>query len=342
MEKENKQVSLKEIALVLAKAVHDSSCPASEVIANPWLYKDIMFILKTQMQRTMVVGGDYLGKQCALYSALTNTWMPGPMFTPRMEHRLVFFEGELFMIGGTMKIGDRNCVVTTSAVSLTVPPEGESLTSADWKALPNMRIPHARHGIGLVDGKIFVLGGELEICQSTNVVEIFSINERKWVDGSPMLTPRSNPGVAVIGKKIYVIGGWNRDVGNVSSVEVLDTETNEWKALPPPEVSRNSMGVAVTDNRFIWIFGGYGGYDIDSIEIFDTIKNEWYMSPIKMPSTLSGVEAFAYHHTIFIIGGTTGTGYYHDDVECLDIDEMKWLSPFPLGRRCSTGNVICF
>jgi N-acetylneuraminic acid mutarotase len=330
-------------AWTLAKAVHDLKCPAREVISNPWLFQDIMKLAfeKPKIEFIMASGG-MSGKPTEIYSISTNSWRYGPdLPQDRFNHGIALVNvdhsshREIFIIGGLV---DR--MASSSVVSLVVPTTSEIDPAMQWKEMPNLNVKRYSHGVGVVNGKkIFVIGGRNESGCSKSI-EVFSVNEGKWIDSSSddvysqvppdMSIARCGMGVAVIGKRIFVIGGYNGTDGHLSSVEVLDTETNKWSTLPSMKTARWGMGITVIDDRFIWIFGGWTlGRALDSIEIFDAEKNEWLTPSIKLTPPRFGMSAIAVDHKIFIIGGTSQGFINLALVQLLDVDEMKWTTPSP-------------
>jgi N-acetylneuraminic acid mutarotase len=347
--KKMKRNELSKVAWTLAKAIHDPGCPASEVIRNPWLFKEMVELMrKPQVEFIFMVGANF---KTEVYSIKTNSWKMGPEL-PCNRHAfgLALVDREIFIVGGW-----EDGYVSDRVDSLTMPMAGEIDSTTEWNIsvarLGEKRIDCA---VGVVDGKIFVLGGWKEEDYS-NAVEVLSakrrdilsypFSHRDHVDlsvSSSMSSERVHMGVAVIGKKIFVIGGYNLTDGYLSRVEVLDTETNKWSTLPSMKTARSMMGIAVIDDRFIWIFGGWNGSDryLNSIEIIDVEKNEWLTSSIKLTSPRFATKAIAVDHKIFIIGGC---GDLEDvAVEVLDIDEMKWTTLSSTDKTCRHHSAICF
>jgi len=69
-------------------------------------------------------------------------------------------------------------------------------------------LPTARsgHGAGILDGRIFVVGGE-----GSNRVfgqnEAYDLKQDTWEQYAPMPTPRHGLGAVAIGRTLYVAGG---------------------------------------------------------------------------------------------------------------------------------------
>ena len=319
------QKELRVIAETLVVAQISEESPAREVFLNPWLFKDIMKLVtgEPKIEFVMVSGG--FGQQTTeIYSISTNSWRIGPNLPQvRCQHGMALVDighgqREIFVIGGHAD-GD----ALKSVVSLTIPTTSEIEMTMKWKVMPDLKVKRSSPGIGVVDGKIYVIGGwnGSEFLKTT---EVFSVKEGKWIDSQvpqEMSTGRMSMGVAVIGKKIFVIGGFNRTRGHLSAVEVLDTKTNRWSTLPSLTRISESMAIAVIDDRFIFSCGGrntFGSTEI--IEIFDVERNEWSIPAFRLTHPQFGIMAVAANNSIFIVDTRI--------ISILDIDEAKWsLSP---------------
>ena len=80
-------------------------------------------------------------------------------------------------------------------------------------------------GVGVVDDKIFVIGGH-DGGQILKAIEVYSEKTKRWeMMKVTMKTGRNDMGVAVIGDLIFIIGGWNERSVVVGEVEVMNTKT---------------------------------------------------------------------------------------------------------------------
>ena len=90
-------------------------------------------------------------------------------------------------------------------------------------------IPRQHLTSAVVDGKIYVMGGENDTSNELAVLEVFDPATNTW--STPVttgtLTPRKSPASAVVNNKIYVIGGENQN-GPLNTLEVFDPATNVW------------------------------------------------------------------------------------------------------------------
>ena len=84
--------------------------------------------------------------------------------------------------------------------------------------------PTVRSGVAgaVLDGKVFVLGGEYNRATRRNV-ESYDPATNQWRRWAPMLTARHGLGVAVLGRSIYVIAGGPKPGASFSSVNEVFT-----------------------------------------------------------------------------------------------------------------------
>ena len=74
-------------------------------------------------------------------------------------------------------------------------------------------------GVGVVDDKIFVIGG-FDGEEYLKTIEVYSEKTKRWeMMKVTMKTAKSDMGVAVIGDQIFIIGGVVKGDGITKSVE---------------------------------------------------------------------------------------------------------------------------
>lgn len=303
-----------------------------------WLLLEPAAAVEDPHFRHIMVAGGIDQRSTEIFSISGKSWKPGPT----LPHCFCQFEAvlasdgrEILIFGGLVVDG----YFKNSVVSLNIPSNKEINPAAKWSVIPGTRERRKRPGVGVVDGMVFVVGGNDsgEYLKST---EVFSTSERTWLKpenrGIPpeMPTGRYDMAVAVIGRRIFVVGGFGRE-GVLSKVDVLDLELNKWTALPPLKTARQGMGVAVVDNRFIWTFGGFNcDGPLDVIEIFDAERCEWSTSRVKMTSKFFGAKAVAVNHKIYVIGQSS--------FEYLDVNFLEWHTLTPTSNPRLRFSATCF
>ena len=86
-------------------------------------------------------------------------------------------------------------------------------------------------GVGVVDGKMYALGGQDNDGSTLSSVECFDVSTGVWSAVAPMSTARCYHGVAVVNGKMYAVGGQDEDDTTLSSVECFDPSTGQWNVV---------------------------------------------------------------------------------------------------------------
>jgi N-acetylneuraminic acid mutarotase len=127
-------------------------------------------------------------------------------------------------------------------------------------------MPTARNhaAVGVVNGKIYVIGGRIgsvfmSTGSNTDVVEEYDPAIDQWGGiRAPMPTARSGGAWAVHNGLIYFAGGEGRTYqlsAAFKAVEAYDAAANVWSILPPMQVQRHGLAGAVIGNRLHLVSG---------------------------------------------------------------------------------------
>jgi N-acetylneuraminic acid mutarotase len=133
-----------------------------------------------------------------------------------------------------------------------------------WETRRPMSVPRNHAFSGVVNGKIYVIGGRtghgfILSATNTDVVEEYNPVSDSWsVPKERMPTARSGGASGTDGRRIYVAGGevTTKDlVGAFRSVEAYDPATNSWMTLPSMPMPRHGIAGGVIGNRFHLVSG---------------------------------------------------------------------------------------
>ena len=133
-----------------------------------------------------------------------------------------------------------------------------------WESRAPMSVPRNHAYSGVVNGKIYVIGGRtghgfILSATNTDVVEEYNPISNTWsVPKERMPTARSGGASGSDGRRIYVAGGevTTKDlVGAFKSVEAYDPAINAWFTLPSMPMPRHGIAGAVIGNRFHLVSG---------------------------------------------------------------------------------------
>jgi len=125
--------------------------------------------------------------------------------------------------------------------------------TCEWKRTASMEIGRILPGIAILNGRIFVCGGEVDSQILANG-EVYDPSEDSWVSIATMMVPRCEFGLCALEGCLYAFGGWvGEDIGG--SIEVYDPGLNEWRMQGTMQEPRFSMGI-VSYQGLIYIVGG--------------------------------------------------------------------------------------
>jgi len=130
------------------------------------------------------------------------------MPTARTEVGAVDLDGQIYVMGGYEKNGDRV--------------EAYDPMQNNWRG--RAALPRALHHLGAasVAGKIFVFGGESNLGTHNQAESSDPVNN-SWQGWAPMPTARHGLGAAIVGSSIYVISGGPKPGATFSSVNEVFT-----------------------------------------------------------------------------------------------------------------------
>jgi len=199
------------------------------------------------------------------YNPITDSWQTkAPMPTARRDLAGAVAGGIFYAIGG-------NIAYASPYIRSEIEAYNPSTDTWTTGLAP---MPTARNGLGagVINGKIYAVGGDNGSDQYYAKLEVYDPAPNNWTTKASMPTARACPAVEVLNGKLYVIGGYNLVDGNataLNTVEVYDPETDSWTTLTPmPTARSNDASGAV--NGVIYVAGGYDflGNIFDTLEAF--------------------------------------------------------------------------
>ncbi len=130
--------------------------------------------------------------------------------------------------------------------------------SGEWKILP--RAPHKRDHfqVGVLDGKLYAVGGRLSSIKPgvsfsdvVPEVDVYDFERGEWSVLKTLIpTPRAGSFTMTFDSKVVVAGGESgAQVQAHDEVEAYDTRTERWTSLPSLQRGRHGTG--------IFLFGGH-------------------------------------------------------------------------------------
>lgn len=201
------------------------------------------------------------------YDPVTDHWRAlAPMPSKRGSALAAVVGDKMYVIGGASNIpGSKLTTIfpTQPHMSVGTVEQYDPATNT-WRECSPMPTPRNHAAIGVVDGKIYVIGGRvgaafIGLASDISVVEEYDPAGDQW-SGPRARMPyaRSALGSAVYNGKIYVAGGEYQDphmMATFRAVEAYDTATNTWTEMPPLPVSRHGLAVGIIGSH-LHVVGG--------------------------------------------------------------------------------------
>jgi N-acetylneuraminic acid mutarotase len=215
------------------------------------------------------------------YDPANDTWKAlAPLPTKRGSTTAAVVNGKVYVIGGAASYEGAKETGIHPARPHRVVGTNEVYDPATntWETRSPMPTARNHVAVGVVNGKIYVIGGRLGNAfigraANTDVVEGYDPATDQWsatLDRMP--TPRSSLAYGTYKGKIYVAGGELQTAYMAAAfraVEAYDPGTNSWSTLPALEFPRHGAGGDVVGNRLHVVTGvvqasGSGGHsDVD-------------------------------------------------------------------------------
>ena len=201
------------------------------------------------------------------YDPAADSWRPLPPM-PGKRGAAIAAEvgGKIYVIGGaTTMEGSKDPFFTFfgPARVLSTNDVYDPATNK-WESRAPMSVPRNHAFSGVVNGKIYVIGGRtghafILSATNTDVVEEYNPVSNTWsMPKERMPNARSGGASGTDGRRIFVAGGevtTKELVAAFRAVEAYDPVTDSWITLPSMPMPRHGLAGAVIGNRFHLVSG---------------------------------------------------------------------------------------
>ena len=233
---------------------------------------------------------------------------------------------------------------------------GELAAEKTWTQRADM--PTARYNFDtcVVDGKIFAIGGEIEVFgeRSIATVEVYDPKTDTWERKADMLTARAGVATLVVDGKIYAMGGAEikkfqagQSFKRLPTVEMYDPITDTWiQKADMPELRGGDA--CVVDGK-IYFIGGYSKKQARSeiVDVYDPTTDTWARAK-SMNHARSGAAISVVDGKIYVMGGTgwpqipNHPGPFLSSAEVFDPKTDQWteIIEMPTPKTGHTASVI--
>ena len=200
--------------------------------------------------------------------------------------------GKIYAIGGWNAIGEWN-------------PQWDALTRVDeydpttdtWTRKADMPTGRGHTNACVVDGKIYVIGGDDGL--GISAVEVYDPVTDTWTRKADMPTRRWWFSTCTVDGIIYVIGG-RYNSAHSRIVEAYDPATDTWTTKSDMFTARSFLSTCVVDGLIYAIGGGAPGKV--AVEVYDPATDTW-TTKAPMPTARYGLDAVVVDGKIYAIGG---------------------------------------
>jgi N-acetylneuraminic acid mutarotase len=201
------------------------------------------------------------------FNPATDSWKPlAPLPGKRGSAIAAEVNGKIYVIGGaTTMEGSKDPFFTAfGPAKVLATNDVYDPATNKWESRNPMSVPRNHAFGGVVNGKVYVIGGRtgqafILSATNTDVVEEYNPASNTWsIPMERMPTARSGGASGTDGRRIYVAGGevtTTELVGAYRAVEAFDPATNSWMTLPSMPMPRHGVAGAVIGNRFHLVSG---------------------------------------------------------------------------------------
>ncbi len=159
---------------------------------------------------------------------------------------------------------------------------GGPAAAQTWTSVPAMGTARTRAAGAVLDGRLYVIGGEDAAGTPLGTVEVYD-PATGWASVASLAEPRTDAAAAVYDGEIVVVGGRAEDGEPSDKAEVYNAERDRWESFDGLEEGREGLGAAVV-NGGLYAFGGagVGGVLLATMEAYGERwgrYEEWTLSP---------------------------------------------------------------
>eukprot|EP00210_Caulerpa_lentillifera_P004867 g4645.t1 len=230
----------------------------------------------------------------------------------------------------------------------------EATAAGSWSTpyLTGALKPIARyeHGVALLDGQMYIIGGNCTGGKYLNDVWCFDFNSFAWTNLAPnnqdnnLLPPIAGHTLIPWKGSLLVIGGHvkSKDLAEKMPIRVLDLDSLEWTELVTSGVSPVSRGghTATLLGNKLYIFGGedVARRPLSDLYVLDLETLVWEKVKVKqtrlpMPRSAHVATTYLDRYILYFGGGSVASCF--DDLVVFDTQRRKWHVPTVTGRKPS-------
>ncbi|MHB9032762.1 MAG: Kelch repeat-containing protein [Anaerolineae bacterium] len=211
---------------------------------------------------------------------------------PRARFAQVTVANRIYVLGGLTSEG------WSSAVEVYDP------DSDTWQRLADKPTAVANVGAVVLDGLIYIPGGQDSSGQAVTVHEVYDPAADTWRTAAPLPHPLCAYAIAVDKHGYYLLGGWDGS-NYLASVYYYDAASDSWSERGSLTSPRGFAAAVLADSQ-IYLVGGYNGKRVlNLVETADPSasgKLSWHrLAPLAIPR--AGLGLAALNGSLYAVGG---------------------------------------
>ena len=293
-----------------------------------WLNGYRMRLMLVGVVAVIVLGG---GSAKAEFIWTQKADMP----TPRWTQTSAVVNGKIYIIGG-----------------LTSEPEEKALSTVEeydpiantWTRKADM--PTARGNMmgssAVVNGKIYVIGGDDNVAWGGPIVEEYDPDTDTWTRKTDMPTSRWSLATCAVDGKIYAIGGGGSGWAGLKVVEQYNPVTDTWTRKADMPTGLWGLCANVVNGK-IYAFGGRPGTSATNVTFEYDLSTDIWTRKADMPVATSQMGSVVLGNKIIVIGGWhISSRFPYTTVQIYDPETDTWTieGEAPFLRACFSSEVV--
>lgn len=243
-------------------------------------------------------------------------------------HSTAFLNGKLYAFGG-VTIGATAGGFSPLAWSLDV-----SNPTAQWTAIASMPTPRAGAYAGVVNGKIYIIGGYYNTTTTniTGAVLEYDPVANTYTQKAAMPVPAYVVAGAVVGTNIYVFGGRVAGGASTNKIQVYDVTADSWETSITDIPAAVGFATASTVGNNIYLMGGYGTAVMSTVYKGTVSGPDVSLTPVaSLPTALVQLGSGVLNGKLYVAGGAIdGSGTTSNKVFKYDEVADKWAAYYIL------------
>ncbi|MCY8879582.1 Kelch repeat-containing protein [Bacillus spizizenii] len=198
-----------------------------------------------------------------------------------------------------------------------------SAETVEWKERADLPEPRVGASSGVVDGKIYVIGGGTEKPGNYgNQTFVYDPKTNEWTRKADMPTARGGAASVTVDGKIYVLGGMSND-GAVNTIEAYDPKKDAWEKLDELPFERKVPAYRIyaeAIGKKIYVVGSANNSYATTYS-YDLETKKWEKKQ-KLNYDVAGASTAVIDNKLYILGGTH---YSPQRVYVYDPENDRWV-----------------